>query len=682
MHFAKDSASKQAVGMCMKGVEDAVLGEVGLQEAKNNEGPTTSIPESRSDADATALRSSLPINQQTEIDDNNKATTSEITIPEALGRDDSLAIGVGNSQAQPYRETEIPTDTASQVATTTTFINTDLNEPSKEISSMGTASSSAGTSVENDNSLDGGVINEPVPKEHDEARETVHLTGFKLHILTFGLTLAALLMMLNASIVATAIPEISKYYKSIEDIGWYGSVYLLTNCAVQPLSGKLYTIYSLKWTFLCFLAIFELGALISAASVSSKMFIIGRAVGGMGGAGLMNGALTIIASAAPVEKRPLLVGAIMSIAVVGQAIGPLIGGVFTQYATWRWCFYINLPAGAITGVVLFFIEIPDEQKNFKSHKTPKELFFALDLIGFSLFAPSCIMFLMALQWGGIRHPWGSATILGLFCGSIATAVVFAFWEKRIGKQAMIPMSMLKKRIVYSSCLTALLQMGSLLLVTYYLPIWFQSVKQVGPTMSGVMILPTFLSQIPSAGISSLLITKLGYYLPWAMAGSAITAIGSGLMGTFTHGTPEVAWILFQVMTGVGRGMVLQIPVIATQAILEPSEIAVGSALVVLFQLFGGAIFISCGQTIFTNRLKGALGRFAPQVNAELVVRWGAAQLKDAVPPAQLNHVLDAYNYALIGTFYLGAAGAFVAFFTSTGMGWKSLKKAKVVEPQV
>ncbi|PVH72808.1 MFS general substrate transporter [Cadophora sp. DSE1049] len=439
----------------------------------------------------------------------------------------------------------------------------------------------------------------------EEESDIVHLTGYKLYILTFGLTLAAMLMMLNASIVATAIPEISKYFQSISDIGWYGTV------------------------------------------------------GGIGGAGLMNGALTIIASAAPVVKRPLLVGTIMSVAVVGQAVGPLIGGAFTQYATWR----------------------RYERKKFKVHKTWKELFFALDLIGFSLFAPACIMFLMALQWGGIEHPWISATILGLFSVSIATPIVFAFWEQRVGKDAMIPIAMLKKRVVYSSCLTALLQMGSLLLVTYYLPIWFQSVKQVGPTMSGIMILPTFLSQIPTAGISSVLVTRLEYYLPWAMVGSAITAIGSGLMGNFKPNTSEAEWICYQILGGAGRGIVLQIPVIATQAILKPSEIAVGSALVVLFQLFGGAIFISCGQTIFTNRLMGALQRFAPEVDAALVVKWGATQLKEAVPPESLDHVLEAYNYALIGTFliyYLGAAGAFVSFFTSTGMGWKSLKKTNTV----
>ncbi|KAH7326980.1 MFS multidrug transporter-like protein [Rhexocercosporidium sp. MPI-PUGE-AT-0058] len=509
--------------------------------------------------------------------------------------------------------------------------------------------------------------------------ETVHLTGFKLHILTFGLTLAAMLMMLNASIVATAIPEISKHYKSIEDIGWYGSVYLLTNCSMQPLSGKLYTIYSLKWTFLTFLGIFELGALVAAASISSTMFIVGRAIGGIGGAGLMNGALTIIASAAPITKRPMLVGIIMSVSVVGQALGPLIGGAFTQYASWRWCFYINIPAGAITGLVLCFIEVPDERKKYKTHKTLTELFFGLDLIGFSLFAPACIMFLMALQWGGIKHAWDSAMILGLFCGSFVTAAVFAFWEQRQGKDAMIPTGMIKRRIVYSSCLTAMLQMGSLLLITYYLPIWFQSVKKVGPTMSGVMILPTFLAQIPAAAISSILITRLGYYLPWAMGGSAITTIGSGLMGTFELHTSQVEWVMYQILTGVGRGLVLQIPIIATQSILAPSEISTGSALVVLFQLFGGAIFICCGQTIFTNRFQAGLLRYAPEVDAGEVVRWGVARLNLAVPEQSLDHILQAYNYALIRTFYLGVAGSFVAFFTSIGMGWKSLKTVKPAE---
>jgi len=167
------------------------------------------------------------------------------------------------------------------------------------------------------------------------------------------------------------------------------------------------------------------------------------------------------------EPCTVLVGIIMSVSVVGQAIGPLIGGAFTQYASWRWCksmfrhklklslifhvgFYINIPAGAITGAVLCFIEVPDERKKYKTHKTLTELFFGLDLIGFSLFAPACIMFLMALQWGGIKHAWDSAMILGLFVGSFVTIGVFAFWEQRQGKDAMIPTGMIKRRIVYSS----------------------------------------------------------------------------------------------------------------------------------------------------------------------------------------------------------------------------------------
>ena len=180
-----------------------------------------------------------------------------------------------------------------------------------------------------------------------------------------------------------------------------------------------------------------------------------------------------------------------------------------------------------------------------------------------------------------------------------------------------------------------------------------------------------------------------------MGGSAITTIGSGLMGTFNLHTSQAEWAIYQVLTGVGRGLVLQVvspippstadetrlihhvqPIIATQNILEPSEISTGSALVVLFQLFGGAIFISCGQTIFTNRFQAGLLRFAPEVDAQEVVRWGVAQLNLAVPEQSLDHVLQACNYALIRTFYLGVGGSFVAFFTSMGMGWKKLETVK------
>ena len=184
-----------------------------------------------------------------------------------------------------------------------------------------------------------GTLNKPGSDELVARRQDAHeyLTGLKLALVMSTVTMAAFLILLDSAIIATAIPKITTDFRSIPDIGWYASAYLLANCSLQPLSGKLYTHFSSKYTFLTFLAVFELGSLLCGVSRSSDMLIVGRAVAGMGGSGLINGALTIIAASVPLKKRPALLGGLMSVAQLGTVLGPLIGGALTQYLTWRWC---------------------------------------------------------------------------------------------------------------------------------------------------------------------------------------------------------------------------------------------------------------------------------------------------------------------------------------------------------
>jgi hypothetical protein len=128
----------------------------------------------------------------------------------------------------------------------------------------------------------------------------------------------------------------------------------------------------------------------------------------------------------------------------------------------------------------------------------------LDIPGFFLFAPTTIMLLLALQWGGTKYAWSSATIIGLFCGFAANAVVFCIWEKTRGDMAMIPWSMIKQRVVWSSCIVMLFFFGAQLIISYYLAIYFQAVKGVSPTTSGVNFLPSILSQMFMAITSGVL----------------------------------------------------------------------------------------------------------------------------------------------------------------------------------
>ena len=335
--------------------------------------------------------------------------------------------------------------------------------------------------------------------------EYVYITGIKLAAVMVSVTLVAFLMLLDMSIIATAIPRITTDFRSLPDVGWYGAAYMLASCSLQPLTGKLYTLYNSKWTFLCFFAIFELGSLLCGVADSSNMLIIGRAVAGMGSSGLTNGALTIIAACVPLEKRPIHLGYMMSVAQIGIVLGPLIGGLLTQYATWRWCFYINLPIGAVVAIILFRISIPDRRAKSDGIKSTLQTTIKnLDLAGFVIFAPASIQFLLALEWGGTRYHWNSATITGLFCGAASTFALFMIFEYRKGNDAMIPFPMLRRRIVSLSCLFMFFSGGSMFILTYYLPIYFQTVRDATPTMSGVYLLPTILSQIVLGTVSGYL----------------------------------------------------------------------------------------------------------------------------------------------------------------------------------
>ena len=165
----------------------------------------------------------------------------------------------------------------------------------------------------------------------ETAKESTFITGIPLYLVILAITLAPALLFLDTAIIATAIPRITDEFNSLPDVGWYGSAYQLGSAVFLPLSGKIFTHFSTKWSFLGFFAIFEFGSLLCGAAQNSAMLIVGRAIAGAGGCGLISGALTIIASCLPLDKRAAWTGVVIGFSQIGIVLGPILGGALTEY---------------------------------------------------------------------------------------------------------------------------------------------------------------------------------------------------------------------------------------------------------------------------------------------------------------------------------------------------------------
>ena len=249
-------------------------------------------------------------------------------------------------------------------------------------------------------------------------------------------------------------------FKSFNDIGWYGSAYLLTGCAVQLPIGRVYTYYSPKWVFLVLISLFELGSLVCGVAQNSATVIVGRAISGIGCAGVFSGSMQLIVTSVPLRRRPIYMGFMGAIFGVSSVVGPLLGGALTTNATWRFCFFINLPIGGVTILILLIILKASPPKSPGKSLTEKIL--QLDPLGFVCLVPAVVCLLLALQWAGSTYTWKDARIIVLFILSGLFWIVFIgvqIWKKDDGT---IPIRIMKQRSVAASFCFALCVGGAMM----------------------------------------------------------------------------------------------------------------------------------------------------------------------------------------------------------------------------
>jgi len=211
---------------------------------------------------------------------------------------------------------------------------------------------------------------------------------------------------------------------------------------------------------------------------------------------------------------------------------------------------------------------------------------------------------------------------------------------------------------------------------YWLPIYFQGVKGESPTMSGVDILPTIIAHIFAAVSSGALLNKIGYYIPICLFAAVLISVGSGLISTFSPVTPTGKWIGYQIILRVGRGLGLQMPLIAVQNTLPPTQIPIARALLMFSQSFSASLFLSFDETIFNNSFKTLLPRYAPSVDPQSVISAGASGIRAIVTETESAGVLIAYAKAVDRVFYMPAGIGVGCFVFAWFMVWTNLKKKK------
>ncbi|KAF2280982.1 MFS general substrate transporter [Westerdykella ornata] len=500
--------------------------------------------------------------------------------------------------------------------------------------------------------------------------------SWRLAAITIALCLSVFCMALDNTIIATAIPRITDQFKALNDVGWYGSAYLLTTCALQLIFGKFYTYYSIKWVYLAALGTFELGSLICAVAPNSTTLIVGRAIAGVGCAGIFSGAVLIIANTVPLRQRPTYMGLIGGMYGIASVAGPLMGGAFTDHLTWRWCFYINLPFGAVTAAFIIpFLKVG--RRGSKEQLTFMQQLQKFDLEGTVLFLPAVICLLLALQWGGSRYEWQSGRIIALLVlfGVLIIGFLVVQWWKQ--EAATVPPRVFLNRNVWGSSLYIAMVGAAFFIMAYFLPIWFQAIKGVSATKSGIMNLPAILAVVIFSILAGGLVTALGYYTPFMLASAILIPIGAGLLSTFEVDTNSPKWIGYQVIFGAGCGLGMQQALIVVQTVLPDADVPIGTAIMMFMQTLGGALFISVAQNVFTNQLIKNLRTIVPDLASEFVLTVGATEIKNKIAEQYRPGVIKAYNESLTETFYVSVATGALSLVGVLFVQWKSMKGKKV-----
>ena len=465
-----------------------------------------------------------------------------------------------------------------------------------------------------------------------------------------ALMLGMLLAALDQTIVATALPTIVGDLGGASHLSWIVTAYLLASTVSTPLWGKLGDLYGRKRFYQGAIVLFLIGSMLSGLSQSMIELIIFRAVQGLGAGGLLVGAQSIIGDIVSPRDRGRYVGLFGAVFGGSTVLGPLIGGLITQYLSWQWVFYVNVPVG-IVALIVTAIALPTV-RNRISH--------VIDYLGAAALSIAATCLVLFTSLGGTTLPWSSATIIAFGVGGVVVTLLFILIE-RSASEPVIPLRLFRNKVFSVASAIGFVVGFAMFGVLTFLPQFLQLVKGITPTASGLRLLPLMGGLFGASMISGQFIARGGRYKKYPVLGTFLMTIGLYLMSTVGVQTSQWVMALFMLVFGIGLGLVMQVLVLAVQNSVGYEDLGTATASANFFRMIGGSFGVAVFGAIYANVLPQ---KVAQQIQVPIPssrLSQLTPQILHQLPPAVQSGLIEAVSETIQTVFLIAIPFGVIAF---------------------
>ncbi|WP_245655702.1 MDR family MFS transporter [Microtetraspora fusca] len=408
-------------------------------------------------------------------------------------------------------------------------------------------------------------------------------------LLLFAVLGGMFLAMLDQTIVGTALPRITAELGGARLYTWVVTAYLLTSTVTVPLYGRLSDAYGRKPLMLVGVTIFLVGSALSGVAQDMGQLIAFRGLQGLGAGALLPLSLALVVDLFPPERSGKVQGALGGVMALSYIAGPFLGGLFTDHASWRWAFYVNVPIGVVLIAIIWF-RLPHRPGDAGGARP--------DYLGIAVFTAAITTLLIGLTEKGVDgNSWTSGPVLGPIAASAVLVAVFVLVERRAA-QPIVPLHLFANRtytlVNVASFATAFCMYAGVV----FLPRYFQQAQGETATSSGLRIYPLMLAMVAGSAITGALISRSGRYKPWLVVAPFFLVAGTLLCANLTVGTSTPALVGWMALIGLGMGPMLSGLTVAIQTAVPPRFIGTASANLTFFRQIGGSVALAVAGTAY------------------------------------------------------------------------------------